>query len=143
MLHGLLKNKNVERILLFLFVNECCYGTQIKTLLRVPLTPVQQALRSLEQAGIVHSYFEGKNKMFSFHPSYPLHDELHILLKKAYTLLLRKKSSTVLSTNRNWAFMKNGSEKREEKANYSHFGKGSFESKNFPLPPNHIMDSHL
>lgn len=87
MVQGLFRNKNVERILLFLFVNERCYGSQLQTLLRVPLTPVQKALLSLEKDGILHSYFEGKNRMFMFNPSYSLSVELHALLKKAYTLL--------------------------------------------------------
>jgi hypothetical protein len=87
MLHGLFGNQNVTRILLFLFVNEKCYASQIQSLLRVPLTPIQKALLRLEKEGIVHSHHEGKVRIYLFNPDYPLQNELAMLLKKAYTLL--------------------------------------------------------
>lgn len=87
MLVGLFGNRNVERILLFLFVNQKCYGAQIQSLLTVPLTPVQKALLRLEKEGILHSSYEGKTRVYQFSPSYPLRSELETLLKKAYTLL--------------------------------------------------------
>jgi hypothetical protein len=80
-------NRNVERILLFLFVNEKCYGTQIQMLLQVPLTPVQKALERLEKGGIIQSHFEGKIRIYQFRSDYPLRSELEMLLKKAYSLL--------------------------------------------------------
>lgn len=87
MLHGLINNKSIERILLFLFVNDTCYGTQLQTLLSCPLTPLQKALSRLEEDGVIYSFFEGKIRMYRFNPTYPLRAELEILLKKAYTLL--------------------------------------------------------
>lgn len=87
MLHSLFGNKNVERILLFLFVNECGYGTQIQTLLRIPLTPIQKALHRLEKGGVIQSHYQGKTKMVQWNPAYPFRSELETLLKKAYTLL--------------------------------------------------------
>jgi hypothetical protein len=87
MLKGLFNNQNVARILLFLFVNERCYGTQIQSALRVPLTPVQQALLRLEREGILSSHYEGKTRIYQFSSAYPLRTELESLLKKAYTLL--------------------------------------------------------
>lgn len=87
MLKGLFVNRNIERILLFLFVNERCYGMQIQSLLQVPLTPIQKALSRLEKEGIVTSHYEGKTRIYQFSPSYPLRFELEMLLKKAYTLL--------------------------------------------------------
>jgi hypothetical protein len=87
MLHGLFGNRNVERILLFLFVNEKCYATQIQSLLKVPLTPIQKALIRLEKEHIINSHHEGKTRIFRFNPYYPLHAELELLLKKTYTLL--------------------------------------------------------
>ncbi|MES2273373.1 MAG: DUF6314 family protein [Chlamydiota bacterium] len=87
MLKGLFSNRNVERILFFLFVNEKCYGAQIQSMLRVPLTPVQKALSRLEKEGVVSSHYEGKTRIYQFSPAYPLRFELEMLLKKAYTLL--------------------------------------------------------
>lgn len=87
MLEALCGNKNVQRVLLFLFVNGHCYGTQLHRCLKAPLTPIQKALNRLEKGGIIHSYFEGKTKLYQFNPGYPLINEIESLLKKAYTLL--------------------------------------------------------
>lgn len=87
MLSDLFGNRNMERILLFLFVNEKCYGAQLQNLLLVPLTPIQKALLRLEKAGIVNSYYEGKTHLYELNPRYPLRSELENLLKKAYFLL--------------------------------------------------------
>ncbi len=87
MLKGLFSNQNIERILLFLFVNERCYGAQIQSMLQVPLTPVQKALLRLEKQGVVSSHYEGKTRIYQFSTIYPLRFELEMLLKKAYTLL--------------------------------------------------------
>jgi hypothetical protein len=88
-------NKNVQKILLFLFVNGKCYGTQLHHLLKSSLTPIQKALLRLEKGGIILSNYEGKTRLYQFNPAYPLLTELEQLLKKAYTLLhLLRKSST-------------------------------------------------
>jgi len=87
MLESLCGNKNVQRILLFLFVNGRCYGTQLHRSLKTSLTPLQKALNRLEKGGIITSYYEGKTRLYHFNPAYPLLAELELLLRKAYTLL--------------------------------------------------------
>ena len=87
MLDVLCGNKNVQKILLFLFVNGKCYGTQLHHLLKSSLTPIQKALLRLEKGGIILSNYEGKTRLYQFNPAYPLLTELEQLLKKAYTLL--------------------------------------------------------
>lgn len=87
MLEVLCGNKNVQKILIFLFVNGKCYGTQLHRALGTPLTPLQKALNKLEKGGLITSYYEGKTRVYQFNPSYPLITELESLLKKAYTLL--------------------------------------------------------
>lgn len=87
MLEGLCGNKNVQKILIFLFVNSKCYGTQLHRFLKTSLTPLQKALSRLEKGGIIISYYEGKTRLYQFNPAYPLLTELEQLLKKAYTLL--------------------------------------------------------
>jgi hypothetical protein len=87
MLEALCGNKNVQRILIFLFVNSKCYGTQLHRSLHTPLTPIQKALSRLEKGGLITSYYEGKTRLYQFNPAYPLLAELEQLLKKAYTLL--------------------------------------------------------
>jgi len=86
-LAGLFGNKNVQKVLLFLFVNNKCYGAQLQRLLGVPLTSLQNALMRLEKAKILSAYCEGKTKFYQMNPAYPLLGELELLLKKAYTLL--------------------------------------------------------
>ena len=87
MLEVLCGNKNVQRILIFLFVNGKCSGTQLHRSLKTPLTPLQKALTRLEKGSLITSYYEGKTRLYQFNPAYPLLNELEQLLKKAYTLL--------------------------------------------------------
>ena len=87
MLEALCGNKNVQRILIFLFVNGKCYGTQLHRSFKIPLTPIQKGLNRLEKGGLITSYYEGKTRLYQFNPAYPLLEELEQLLKKAYTLL--------------------------------------------------------
>jgi hypothetical protein len=87
MLEALCGNKNIQRILLFLFVNGKCYGTQLHRSLHTALTPIQKALSRLEKGNLITSYCQGKTKIYHFNPAYPLLPELKRLLKKAYTLL--------------------------------------------------------
>jgi len=113
MLEVLCGNKNVQRILIFLFVNGKCYGTQLHRALKTSLTPVQKALNRLETGQLITSYYEGKTRIYQFNPAYPLLKELEELLKKAYTLLpahekksyyvIREDLSAQLSSKKNKA----------------------------------------
>jgi hypothetical protein len=87
MYEALFGNRTVQKILIFLFVNGRCYGTQLHRALHAPLTPIQKALLRLEKGGLITSYFEGKTRLYQFNPAFPLLSELELLLKKAYTLL--------------------------------------------------------
>lgn len=87
MLHALCGSKSAGRVLLFLFVNQKCYGVQLHRLFNAPLTPIQKALARLENGGILTSGYEGKTRLYTFNPTYPLLDELQQLLQKVYTLL--------------------------------------------------------
>lgn len=87
MFEVLFGNKNIQKILIFLFVNGKSYGTELHKSLKAPLTPIQKALLKLEKGGLIISYYEGKTRLYQFNPSFPLLSELEILLKKAYTLL--------------------------------------------------------
>lgn len=87
MLRGLFGSRSVERILLFLLVNERAYATQLHRMLNTPLTPIQKALTRLERDGILRSSYEGKTRFYAFDPDYPLLEELEALLKKAYVKL--------------------------------------------------------
>lgn len=102
MLEVLCGNKNVQRILLFLFVNGRCYGTQVHRLLKTPLTPIQKTLNRLEKGGLIISYYEGKTRLYQFNPAYPLMSELEQLLKKAYTLLPAHKKKDYYVIKEDW-----------------------------------------
>lgn len=80
-------SKSIAHILIFLFVNQRCYGTQLSKFLHIPLTPLQKALLRLENAGIISSHTEGKTRLYHFNSDYPLLNELEQLLKKIYGLL--------------------------------------------------------
>ncbi len=87
MLEYLFGNKNIEKILLFIVINEKCYATQLHNLFDMPLTPIQQALAKLEKGGLLRSYLGGKTRFYGFNPDYPILKELEDFLKKTYSLL--------------------------------------------------------
>lgn len=87
MLSTLFGNETVAKILLFLFVNRRCYGSQLKQVFSKALTPLQYILAKLEKNEVLISHFEGKIKVYQLNPSYPLLQELEELLKKQYLLL--------------------------------------------------------
>lgn len=123
MLDVLVGSKNVERILLFLFVNGKCYGTKLQKQLNVPLTPIQKGLERLEKAGIIQSSFEGKTKLYRFNASYPLHEELEAVLQKAYALLStqEKKLYCCFSPDEKLSYGESEAEKREHMAQLAFF----------------------
>lgn len=87
MFEVLFGNKSVEKILIFLFVNGRCYGTQLQRIFSTPLTPLQKVLIRLEKGGLISSQYEGKTRIYRFNQGFPLLSELEQLLKKAFTLL--------------------------------------------------------
>jgi hypothetical protein len=84
MLDVLFGNKTIGKVMLFLLVNEKGYAAQIHHLLKIPLTPVQQALKRLEKGEVLTSFFEGKTKLFCFNEQFVFKQELELLLKKYY-----------------------------------------------------------
>lgn len=99
----------MKKILIFLFLNEKCYGSQLSRLMKTSLTPVQKALGRLEKGGMISSYYEGKTRVYQFNPGFPLLEELQHLLKKAYTLLPSQEKKL-------YSFVKNSVHTHEPKA---------------------------
>jgi len=87
MLHYLFGSKSAERILLFLWVNERCYASQIQKACGCALTPLQSILRKLEHAGILISVLQGRKKLYTLNPEAPIHGELKALLQKGFAHL--------------------------------------------------------
>lgn len=90
MLETLFSNQNIERILLFLFVNQKGYGKQIQSLLNVSLTPLQHALKKLEDGDVIKSSYVKNKRIYTLNSNHPLASELEMLLKKTYSLLSRE-----------------------------------------------------
>ena len=101
MLEVLFGNKNVQKVLIFLFVNRKCYGAEVQQALKMSLTSIQKALMQLEQENLIHSHLDEKTRVYQFNPEYPLLKELEALLKRAYNLLPahEKKSYYVIQEN--------------------------------------------
>lgn len=87
MLDSLFSNQNIEKILFFLLVNNKCFGAQLRRILELPLTPIQNALLRLEKCGVITSYHEGKTRVYRMNCGYPLYNEIEALVKKAFSLL--------------------------------------------------------
>lgn len=101
MFEVLFGNKNVEKILIFLFVNSRCYGTQLQRIFNTPLTPLQKVLIRLEKGGLICSQYEGKTRIYRFNQGFPLLSDLEQLLKKAYTLLPAQEKKQYYMVNEN------------------------------------------
>ena len=87
MLERLFGSVAVERILFFLLVNEKGHPSEIARNIEQALSPVQRAFDRLEQAGIVVSFVEGRNRLYQFNPRYPFLKELERFLQSAYNAL--------------------------------------------------------
>ncbi len=96
MLSELFGNKNIERVLFFLFIHGKCYGTELQRQFQTALTPLQKALERLEKGEIITSFYEGKTRIYQFNETYPLLSELKLLLKKGYMHLPQEEKRAFL-----------------------------------------------
>jgi hypothetical protein len=87
MLEKLFGNAVIEKILFFLLRNEKAYGSEVAQHMNIALYSVQQALKRLEDGGIIVAQSVGKTRVYQFNPRYPFQDELKLFLEKAYTFL--------------------------------------------------------
>lgn len=87
MLEYLFANKNVEKILIYLYLHEKTYATQLCHAFKSSLDPIQKTLKKLEEGGLLVSFLEGKTRIFQWNPRYPFLTEIQALAKKAYEFL--------------------------------------------------------
>lgn len=87
MLAPLFGNKNVEKVLFFLLINERCYGRQLSRVFEQSITPFQKVLERLENGAIIVSFLEGKTRTYLFNPRYPFLQQLKEFLTKAYEFI--------------------------------------------------------
>jgi len=90
MFERLFQNKNIEKIIFFLLVNDSCNATELKKRFETALSPIQKSLERLEQSGVLVSRLVGKTRVYEFNPRFPFLNELKQLFLKAYEAIPEK-----------------------------------------------------
>ena len=86
MLASLLGSVNKERVLVYLAARGRGYSREIARFYDAPLSPVQNAMAKLEEAGVLVSRSVGSTRECEFNPRYPARTELARLLDRALSL---------------------------------------------------------
>jgi hypothetical protein len=87
MLEYLFANKNVEKILIYLFLHEKANATELSHSFGTALDPIQKTLKKLEEGGLLVSFLEGRTRVFQWNPRYSFLQEIQALAKKTYEFL--------------------------------------------------------
>ncbi len=87
MLEYLFVNKNVEKVLMYLYLHGKAHATELSRAFKSSLDPIQKTLRKLEEGGLLVSFLEGRTRVFQWNPRYPFLREIQALAKKAYEFL--------------------------------------------------------
>jgi predicted transcriptional regulator len=87
MLEYLFANKNVEKVLIYLYLHGKANATELSRTFSSALDPIQKTLRKLEEGGLLASFLEGRTRVFQWNPRYPFLEEIQALAKKAYSFL--------------------------------------------------------
>lgn len=87
MLESLFESKIKEKILLYLYINETSYASELAKNFNLNLYTVQNQLRKLERGGVLYSQLKGNVRLFGINPRYPFKKELSALLEKLYGFL--------------------------------------------------------
>jgi predicted transcriptional regulator len=84
MIESILGSDNAERVLIFLFVRQKGYASEIAKFYATDLSPIQSQLRKFEEGGVLVSFLEGRTRVFQLNPRYAFQPELNALLEKAF-----------------------------------------------------------
>ncbi len=87
MLEYLFSNKNVEKILVYLFLHGKANASELSRSFNSSLDPIQKTLRKLEEGGLLVSFLEGRTRVFQWNPRYPFLSEIQALAEKEYEFL--------------------------------------------------------
>lgn len=87
MLEYLFANKNVEKVLIYLFLHKKANATELHHAFGSALDPIQKTLKKLEEGGLLVSFLEGKTRVFQWNTRYPFLIEIQSLAEKAYSYL--------------------------------------------------------
>jgi len=100
MLEYLFSNKNVEKILIYLYLHNKANATELKRAFGTSLDPIQKTLKKLEEGGLLVSFLEGRTRVFFWNPRYPFLQEIQALAKKSYEFLPTNMQETYQLTKR-------------------------------------------
>jgi hypothetical protein len=84
MIETILGSENAEKVLMYLFVREKGYASEIADFYDSDLSPIQNQLLKFETGGVLVSTLVGRTRIFQFNPSYAFLSELKALLNKVF-----------------------------------------------------------
>lgn len=87
MLEKLLGSITADKVLMFMYVYDEGYPTEIAKTFSFSLSMIQKQLFKFEDGGIMVSRLRGKIRIFTWNPRYPFLKELKNLLAKTYEYL--------------------------------------------------------
>jgi hypothetical protein len=84
MIETILGSENAEKVLMYLFVREKGYASEIADFYDSDLSPIQNQLLKFVTGGVLVSTLVGRTRIFQFNPSYAFLSELKALLNKVF-----------------------------------------------------------
>jgi len=96
MIESLLSPKTKEQVLIFLAGRKEGYAREIAKYYDISLSPIQNQLANLEEAGIIFSRNAGKTILYQLNPRYPFYKELLALLEKAISFMPENEKEKLL-----------------------------------------------
>ncbi|MCK4264406.1 MAG: winged helix-turn-helix transcriptional regulator [Candidatus Aminicenantes bacterium] len=87
MLEKLFGSKTAERVLMYLFVFQEGYPTEISRIFSIPLNMIQKQLFKFEEGGMLVSRLRGKVRIYQWNPRYPFLNEVEKLLERNFEYL--------------------------------------------------------
>jgi hypothetical protein len=85
MIETLLGSEYAEKVLMFLFVRDKGYASEIASFYDADLITVQNQLKKFENGSVLVSLLVGRTRVYEFNPSYAFLPELKSLLQKAFS----------------------------------------------------------
>ncbi len=87
MLEKLVGSKTAWRVLMYLYVYQEGYPTEISRIFSIPLNMIQKQLSKFEDGGILVSRLMGKVRIYKWNPRYPFLKEVENLLARNFEYL--------------------------------------------------------
>jgi DNA-binding transcriptional ArsR family regulator len=86
-LEKLFGSKTAEIVLMYLFVFQEGYPTEISRIFSIPLNMIQKQLFKFEEGGMLVSRLRGKVRIYQWNPRYPFLNEVKKLLERNFEYL--------------------------------------------------------